>query len=159
MLPHHQNTGGFFIALLEKKEWLPWQKQRKLSKASSEPSGDKNTLFELPIPSTLSEESDTTPVSQDTVTASQDTKSDTNEELSKPFQDIASTTDMAQDTTDKAQDTTVKVQDTADKAQDTTDKAQDTATTEGVKTPKENEERPSRAVLGRSVSACHNPLK
>ena len=31
ILPHHQNSGGFFIAVLEKKDWLPWQrKQRKL---------------------------------------------------------------------------------------------------------------------------------
>lgn len=27
MLPHHQDTGGFFIAVLHKSEWLPWQRR------------------------------------------------------------------------------------------------------------------------------------
>lgn len=26
MLPHHQNTGGFFIAVMIKKQQLPWLK-------------------------------------------------------------------------------------------------------------------------------------
>ena len=26
ILPHHQDTGGFFIAVLEKKQRLPWMK-------------------------------------------------------------------------------------------------------------------------------------
>lgn len=29
VLPHHQDTGGFFIAVLEKREWLPWQRKQK----------------------------------------------------------------------------------------------------------------------------------
>ena len=29
VLPHHQDTGGFFIAVLEKKDWLPWQRKQK----------------------------------------------------------------------------------------------------------------------------------
>ena len=27
MLPHHQDTGGFFIAVLHKSDWLPWQRR------------------------------------------------------------------------------------------------------------------------------------
>ncbi|XP_042913410.1 RNA cytosine C(5)-methyltransferase NSUN2-like [Parasteatoda tepidariorum] len=26
ILPHHQDTGGFFVAVLEKKDKLPWEK-------------------------------------------------------------------------------------------------------------------------------------
>ena len=29
VLPHHQDTGGFFIAILEKKDWLPWQRKQR----------------------------------------------------------------------------------------------------------------------------------
>ena len=29
VLPHHQDSGGFFIAVLEKKDWLPWQRKQK----------------------------------------------------------------------------------------------------------------------------------
>ena len=29
VLPHHQDTGGFFIAVMEKKDWLPWQRKQK----------------------------------------------------------------------------------------------------------------------------------
>ena len=32
VLPHHQDTGGFFIAVLEKKEWLPWQRKQRRTK-------------------------------------------------------------------------------------------------------------------------------
>ena len=28
-MPHHQNTGGFFVAVLVKHSWLPWQHQAK----------------------------------------------------------------------------------------------------------------------------------
>lgn len=31
ILPHHQDTGGFFVAVLEKKDWLPWQRRKKLA--------------------------------------------------------------------------------------------------------------------------------
>ena len=27
VLPHHQDTGGFFIAVLHKSDWLPWQRR------------------------------------------------------------------------------------------------------------------------------------
>ena len=27
VLPHHQDTGGFFIAVLNKSDWLPWQRR------------------------------------------------------------------------------------------------------------------------------------
>lgn len=29
ILPHHQNTGGFFIAVFKKLDWLPWQRKQK----------------------------------------------------------------------------------------------------------------------------------
>ena len=29
VLPHHQNCGGFFIAVLQKKDWLPWQRKQR----------------------------------------------------------------------------------------------------------------------------------
>ena len=35
MLPHHQDTGGFFIAVLEKKDWLPWQRKQKRTQQST----------------------------------------------------------------------------------------------------------------------------
>uniref|UniRef100_A0A8C4Q6H6 tRNA (cytosine(34)-C(5))-methyltransferase n=1 Tax=Eptatretus burgeri TaxID=7764 RepID=A0A8C4Q6H6_EPTBU len=31
ILPHHQNTGGFFVAVIEKKTTLPWSKQQPKS--------------------------------------------------------------------------------------------------------------------------------
>jgi tRNA (cytosine34-C5)-methyltransferase len=34
VLPHHQDTGGFFIAVLEKKDWLPWQRKQKRTQQS-----------------------------------------------------------------------------------------------------------------------------
>jgi len=33
VLPHHQNTGGFFVALLVKKKRCPWEKQVKVKKS------------------------------------------------------------------------------------------------------------------------------
>ena len=35
VLPHHQDTGGFFIAVLEKKDWLPWQRKQKRTQQST----------------------------------------------------------------------------------------------------------------------------
>ena len=29
VLPHSQDSGGFFVAVLEKKDWLPWQSKMK----------------------------------------------------------------------------------------------------------------------------------
>ncbi|XP_055544299.1 tRNA (cytosine(34)-C(5))-methyltransferase [Wyeomyia smithii] len=34
VLPHQQNTGGFFIALIEKKKKLPWESEEQLSAAA-----------------------------------------------------------------------------------------------------------------------------
>lgn len=28
-MPHYQNTGGFFVALIQKNKWLPWQREAK----------------------------------------------------------------------------------------------------------------------------------
>ena len=126
MLPHHQDTGGFFIALLEKSEWLPWQKQRKQTKTLAESSDDKSTPSELPttlpVDETVSEELDTTSTPQDTTPATQDT---TSAELSIPAQDI----------TDKDEDTTIG--------------ADTTEVVTSVEPKKESDERPSKSVLGR----------
>ena len=35
VLPHHQDTGGFFIAVLEKKDWLPWQRKQRRTQPST----------------------------------------------------------------------------------------------------------------------------
>lgn len=36
MLPHHQDTGGFFIAVLHKSIWLPWQRRPQRAKGSDD---------------------------------------------------------------------------------------------------------------------------
>lgn len=36
ILPHLQNTGGFFVAVLQKHRWLPWQHQAKRPPATSQ---------------------------------------------------------------------------------------------------------------------------
>ena len=35
VLPHHQDTGGFFIAVLHKSDWLPWQRRPQQAAANS----------------------------------------------------------------------------------------------------------------------------
>lgn len=36
ILPHHQDTGGFFVAALEKTDLLPWESSKNLSSNDSE---------------------------------------------------------------------------------------------------------------------------
>jgi len=36
LLPHHQNTGGFFVALLEKVALCPWESERKAKKREAD---------------------------------------------------------------------------------------------------------------------------
>lgn len=38
ILPHHQDTGGFFVAVLEKIKPLPWEAQLKSTSVSAESS-------------------------------------------------------------------------------------------------------------------------
>ena len=38
VLPHHQDTGGFFIAVLHKSNWLPWQRKPRSEAAVRESS-------------------------------------------------------------------------------------------------------------------------
>ena len=58
VLPHYQNSGGFFIAVLEKKDWLPWQrKQRKTRKPEVTSESTKEVTTTI-IESTDKEESD-----------------------------------------------------------------------------------------------------
>eukprot|EP00731_Ephydatia_muelleri_P026085 Em0018g185a len=43
VLPHHQDTGGFFISVLHKKDWLPWQNKmrRRLEKVVAAEGGGR----------------------------------------------------------------------------------------------------------------------
>ena len=36
VLPHHQNSGGFFIAVLQKNDWLPWQRKQRAQQCSND---------------------------------------------------------------------------------------------------------------------------
>ncbi|XP_064398499.1 RNA cytosine-C(5)-methyltransferase NSUN2-like isoform X2 [Halichondria panicea] len=103
VLPHHQNTGGFFIAVLEKTEWLPWQKQRKTT-TEADPESEKVVLdSQTPIPYIATD------------------PQDTSAEVSNPSQD---TEGVSQDTSSTPQD-------------------------EAEKKEKEEDERPSKSVLGK----------
>ena len=43
LLPHQQDTGGFFVAVLEKKKLCPWESVRKAEYNSTE--GAENTEY------------------------------------------------------------------------------------------------------------------
>ena len=83
VLPHHQDTGGFFIAVLQKQDWLPWQRERKLAKVTQEPtartsdntlaSPTQNTDCSPQVQDTTTSPQDTTTSPQDTATSVQDT--------------------------------------------------------------------------------------
>lgn len=53
VLPHHQNTGGFFVALFEKVALCPWEKQKKPIKEdnSTEESSEEKSVSVSPIES------------------------------------------------------------------------------------------------------------
>ena len=36
ILPHHQDTGGFFVAVLQKKKLCPWESTRKKDDGTEE---------------------------------------------------------------------------------------------------------------------------
>ena len=36
LLPHHEDSGGFFVSVLVKKDTLPWRKKQKVAKVSEE---------------------------------------------------------------------------------------------------------------------------
>jgi len=42
ILPHHQNTGGFFVAVLEKVKLLPWESQKPSADSSVSAGDDGN---------------------------------------------------------------------------------------------------------------------
>jgi len=48
VLPHYQNTGGFFVALLEKFSLCPWERRPKLE--TEEPKEDKSSAETEPAP-------------------------------------------------------------------------------------------------------------
>ena len=113
VLPHHQDTGGFFIAVLQKQDWLPWQRERKRAKVTQEPTArtSDTTL------ASATQNTDCSPQVQDTVTSVQDTATSPQDTTTSP-----------QDTTTSVQDTTTLPQDTTTSVQDTTTSVQDTAT-------------------------------
>lgn len=41
-MPHHQDTGGFFVAVLEKVKTLPWESEITEASQSNEKSNDDN---------------------------------------------------------------------------------------------------------------------
>ena len=110
VLPHHQDTGGFFIAVLQKQNWLPWQRERKQTKVTQEPTArtsDITTVASKTQNTDCSPQGTTTSL-QDTTTLPQDT------------------TALPQDTTTLSQDTTTSLQDTTTLPQGTTTSLQDT---------------------------------
>ena len=36
LLPHHEDSGGFFVSVLVKKDTLPWRKKQKVTKVPEE---------------------------------------------------------------------------------------------------------------------------
>lgn len=53
ILPHHQDTGGFFVAVLEKVKSLPWESTLELNESTEnseiqENKGNEETSVEVP---------------------------------------------------------------------------------------------------------------
>jgi len=60
ILPHHQDTGGFFVAVLEKVKSLPWENETCVSNQNAQNSNenkDKHVLDEEPSQDTKLSES------------------------------------------------------------------------------------------------------
>ena len=179
VLPHHQDSGGFFIALLQKNNWLPWQKQRKQAPFVPNPSPQTTELLStLPESVSPSDEPQVTPCdtvseietakkSQETIVTSQDATS-LESVLAPSSQDISQETSIdSQDTPTLLKESTVPTQDIS---QDTTDPTQETKPSsidsDIVPSPhntskdshlqerdlkkETEEERPSKSVIGRS---------
>lgn len=49
ILPHHQNTGGFFIAVLEKVKDLPSKEEKKEKKVAEDNTGDDNSSDKMEV--------------------------------------------------------------------------------------------------------------
>ena len=47
ILPHHQDTGGFFVAVLEKIDHLPWERTSQMSDEVTQVIADGNTELSL----------------------------------------------------------------------------------------------------------------
>ena len=117
VLPHHQDTGGFFIAVLQKQNWLPWQRKRKQTKVTQEPTARTSDITTV---ASKTQNTDCSP--QGTTTSLQDTTTLPQDTTTLP-QD---TTTLSQDTTTSLQGTTTSLQDTTTLPQDTTTLPQDT---------------------------------
>jgi len=58
ILPHHQDTGGFFVAVLEKVKSLPWESETCVSNQNAQNSNEnKDVLDEEPSQDTKLSES------------------------------------------------------------------------------------------------------
>lgn len=109
VLPHHQDTGGFFIAVLQKQNWLPWQRERKQTKVTQEPTARTSDITTV---ASKTQNTDCSP--QGTTTSLQDT------------------TTLPQDTTALPQDTTTLPQDTTTSLQDTVNSGTGRVSMEGT---------------------------
>ena len=134
VFPHLQDSGGFFVAVLHKKAWLPWQKQSKLAaprtteqtsvqQEEAEPPSSSSVEQRTSVQDQLSgevavREPESTSPALDTGSQAQDTGSQAQD-----------TGNEAQDTGNEAQDTGSQAQDTGNEPQDTGSQAQDTAAT------------------------------
>ena len=151
VLPHHQDTGGFFIAVLQKRDWLPWQRQHKLTR---EPTGrTSDTTAETEATSTDVTSSTTT--SQDTSKSLQDTTTTIIEDtICIPQHTVSSGKDSKPIVT---METASGVESTASAVQSATEGASTQVTPaatehgEAVTVGDTAEERPSTSILGRYV--------
>ena len=57
VLPHHQDTGGFFVAVLHKSDWLPWQRTARQTSSGGPAPATTASCDETALrPSVLKEE-------------------------------------------------------------------------------------------------------
>ena len=111
ILPHHQDTGGFFIAVLHKLDWLPWQhKQRHTVVHSSGPESATESGAAFAECRSAELERDLIPhagLLQDTATRTSSAQDTVGLDRESPMHDAGS----AQDTTSPPQDTMDLIQD------------------------------------------------
>uniref|UniRef100_A0A8C5KHW1 tRNA (cytosine(34)-C(5))-methyltransferase n=1 Tax=Jaculus jaculus TaxID=51337 RepID=A0A8C5KHW1_JACJA len=71
ILPHHQNTGGFFVAVLVKKSSMPWNKRQP--KVQSRSADARETTHPVPVADTVGKPGDSSDLESQTVTETVDT--------------------------------------------------------------------------------------
>ena len=84
ILPHLQDTGGFFVAVLEKNDWLPWQlesvlkRQQNSSKTITNTEGIATDKTVTNTDSSAATTSDTTAPTNDSSAVNTDDSAPTN---------------------------------------------------------------------------------